>query len=79
MSKFGVFGEYIEALFNEHKFIRRTGVIVCLAMNVSILIATIVAWFSSIKMEDNTQFVLAAILGLNQLYIGLYQWDRARG
>lgn len=78
MGKFGVIGEYIEALFNEHKFIRRTGVILCWGMNIAILAATLSAWFSDKTMSDNTQFVLATILGLNQLYIGLYQWDRAR-
>lgn len=78
MGKFGVFGEYIEALFNEHKFIRRTGVILCWHMNIAILVATIYAWFLGISMSDNTQFILATMLGLNQAYIGLYQWDRAR-
>ena len=69
---------FVKALFEEHKFIRRFGMVMCFGINMAIATTTIYCLLHNIKMEDNIQLTFSVLLGLNSLYIGAYQWDAAR-
>lgn len=68
---------FMADLFEKHKFIRRSGMIACMALNILIVLATLYAFLKGNQlMSDNTRLVLLGAFGLNSVYIGLYQWDR---
>jgi hypothetical protein len=65
----------VDVLFNKHMFVRRFGMLMCFVTN------GIVLWFTITRgqgMDDNVRVILVTILGLNQLYIALYQWSKER-
>ena len=65
----------VDLLFNKHMFVRRFGMLMCFVTN------GIVLWFTITRgqgMDDNVRIILVTILGLNQLYIALYQWSKER-
>lgn len=76
VGEFGKFGRYIEALFNEHKFVRRVTMAIVLFMDVAILRYSIGA--TGTQMTENQRLVFLGLIGLNAVFIGLYQWDRMR-
>ena len=53
----------------------KTQMLMCFVTN------SIVLWFTVTRgqgMDDNVRIILVTILGLNQLYIALYQWSKER-
>jgi hypothetical protein len=76
LKPFHVLLVFIGQLFEEYKLVRRTGMLLCLVSNVAILLLMAISMLNDKPVSDNVRLVLLAILGLNSVYIGFYQWDR---
>ena len=69
---------WIDRLFNEHNFVRRTGMLICFICILVILSFMLYVLLNSIPLQDTVERVLLAVLGLNTVYLGFYQWSRSR-
>ena len=70
--------DLIHRLFNHHKFVRRAGMCLCFLSTITILALLTFAVLGQIEVEDSVSEVFIAVIGLNTVYAGLYQWSRDR-
>lgn len=70
--------DWIRALFEEYKFIRRSGMLACMGINIAIVAVVLAGWKAGLSMDENIRMVLLGAFGLNSVYITLYQWDAGR-
>lgn len=70
--------DLIHRLFNHHKFVRRAGMCLCFLSTIAILTLLTFAVLGEIEVENTVSDVLIAVIGLNTVYAGLYQWSRDR-
>ena len=66
----------IDTLFNKHKLVRRTGMMLCFISTVVILVVAVLATVHNYPLSDPISKVFIAIVGLNTVYVCLYQWGR---
>lgn len=69
---------WIRALFEEYRFIRRSGMLACMGINIAIVAVVLSGWLDGNTMDENIRMVLLGAFGLNSVYITLYQWDASR-
>ena len=72
------FGEYVDLLFNKHKFVRRLGMLIQFFSIVVIVWVVLDSIVHGHDISEPASSVLIAIIGLNTVYVGLYQWSRER-
>lgn len=70
--------EWLDRLFNQHKFVRRLAMIIVLGIDVALAVTAIVMILDDKALPAGWMPLLVEILALNAIYVGFYQWSRSR-